>query len=199
MDVQTWTVFLKSFQLPPPPFNTQHQTKMTKASQPALVLSYVQMSRHQAHVPNPKWTSNPQERTGTYGTVFDERVAQLRHFVSGHGNLLQEQLPSLFHHFLTAGQVLTESDTRSAEIPLHGANRLQNTAPIKKLSCKVNSILLIAWQAKNWVMGHQQVSRYVADWKSSSLNIFSPNIISSEQKCIVFTGFKEKKTDLWIF
>lgn len=50
-----------------------------------------------------------EERTGTYSTVFDERVAQLRHFVPGHGNLLQEKFPSLFHHFLAAGQVLTEA------------------------------------------------------------------------------------------
>lgn len=56
--------------------------------------------------------SNSEKRTGTYSTVFDERVAQLCHFVPGHGNLLQEKFPSLFHHFLAAGQVLTETETR---------------------------------------------------------------------------------------
>lgn len=39
---------------------------------------------------NLMWGSNSQKRTGTYSTVFNEGVAQLRHFVPGHRNLLQE-------------------------------------------------------------------------------------------------------------
>lgn len=36
------------------------------------------------------WSSNLRKRSATYSTVFDEGVTQLRHFVPGHGNLLQE-------------------------------------------------------------------------------------------------------------
>lgn len=48
-------------------------------------------------------------KTNTHSTVFDEGVTELCDFGSGHGDLLQEKFPSLFHHLLTARQVLTKS------------------------------------------------------------------------------------------
>lgn len=46
--------------------------------------------------------------TNTHSSVFDEGVTELGHFGPGHRYLLQKKFASLFHHLLTARQVLTE-------------------------------------------------------------------------------------------
>lgn len=42
-------------------------------------------------------------------------MTELGHLGPGHGDLLQEQLSSLLHHLLTAGQILAEQNRGDAE------------------------------------------------------------------------------------
>lgn len=95
----------------------------------------------------------------TYGTIFDESVTQLSHFVPGHGDLLQKEFPSLFHHLLAAGQVLTGSEAGETEISLYStffrntcckvrAKIGLGTISSKNVSARASNIGLIALNAK---------------------------------------------------